>query len=77
MIGQIILITYIVLAGTVGAWWFTSNSVYKKEITLLDVVGNILPSLLFIWLFYPLHLLERIKIKKLSSTKNKEMKNGK
>jgi hypothetical protein len=65
MIGQIILTTYVILASTVGAWWFASNSVYKKEITLLEVVGNILPSLLFIWLLYPLHILECIKIKKL------------
>lgn len=65
MIGQIILTTYVVLASTIGAWWLASNSIHKKEITLLDVVGNILPSLLLIWLFYPLYILECIKIKKL------------
>lgn len=65
MIGQIILIVYIVLSGTVGACWLASNNIHKKEITLVDVVGNILPALMFIWLFYPLHILDRIKIKKI------------
>ena len=74
MIGQIILITYVILASTIGAWWLASNDIHKKEITLLDVVGNIVPAVMCIWLLYPSHLLERIKIKKLSSTKIKKLK---
>ena len=62
MIGQIILITYIVLASTVGAWWLAGGD--KKEITLFDVLGNILPSILVIWMLVPFSLLDRIKIKK-------------
>lgn len=62
MIEQIVLITYIVLASTVGAWWLAGGG--KKEITLLDLVAYILPSILFIWILLPLSLLDRIKIKK-------------
>jgi len=64
MIEQIILITYVVLASTIGAWWLASNDVHKKEITLLDLIACILPSILFIWMLLPLSLLGRIKIKK-------------
>ena len=62
MIAQIFLIVYIVLASTVGAWWLAGGD--KKEITLLDVVSWILPSILAIWLILPLSLLDKIKIKK-------------
>jgi hypothetical protein len=62
MIGQIILITYVILASTVGAWWFAGGD--KKDITLLDLVACILPSILSIWLILPLSFLDRIKIKK-------------
>ena len=62
MIPQIFLIVYIVLASTVGAWWLAGGD--KKEITLLDVVSWILPSILFIWLILTASLLDKIKIKK-------------
>jgi hypothetical protein len=62
MIGQIILITYIVLASTVGAWWLAGGD--KKEITLLDLIAWVLPSILFIWLILTASLLDKIKIKK-------------
>ena len=62
MILQIILIIYIVLAGTVGAWWLAGGG--RNEITLLDLIACILPSILLIWILLPLSLLDRIKIKK-------------
>lgn len=74
MIEQIILITYVVLASTIGAWWLASNDIHKKEITLFDIIGNIVPSIMFIWFFYPLYVLDKIKFKKLRSTKIKKLK---
>lgn len=74
MIGQIILITYVVLASTIGAWWLASNDIHKKEITLFDIVGNIVPSIMFIWFFYPLYVLDNIKFKKLKNTKIQKLK---
>lgn len=74
MIEQIILITYVVLASTIGAWWLSSNDIHKKEITLFDIIGNIVPSIMFIWFFYPLYVLDKIKFKKLRSTKIKKLK---
>jgi hypothetical protein len=62
MIAQIFLIVYIVLAGTVGAWWLAGGD--KKEITLLDLIAWVLPSILFIWLILTASLLDKIKIKK-------------
>ena len=62
MIPQIFLIVYIVLAGTLGAWWLAGGD--KKEITLLDLIAWVLPSILSIWLILPLSLLDKIKIKK-------------
>ena len=62
MIAQIFLIVYIVLAGTVGAWWLAGGD--KKEITLLDLIAWVLPSILLIWLILTASLLDRIKIKK-------------
>ena len=62
MIAQIFLIIYIVLAGTLGAWWLAGGD--KKEITLLDLIAWVLPSILAIWLILPLSLLDKIKIKK-------------
>jgi hypothetical protein len=62
MIGQIILITYVILASTVGAWWLAGGD--KKEITLLDLMACILPSILLVWMLVPFSLLDRIKIKK-------------
>ena len=74
MIEQIILITYVVLASTIGAWWLASNDVHKKEITVFDIIGNIIPSVMFIWFFYPLYVLDNIKFKKLKNTKIKKLK---
>ena len=74
MIEQIILITYVVLASTIGAWWLASNDVHKKEITVFDIIGNIVPAVMFIWFFYPLYVLDNIKFKKLRSTKIKKLK---
>ena len=62
MIPQIFLIVYILLAGTLGAWWLAGGD--KKEITLLDLIAWVLPSILSIWLILPLSLLDKIKIKK-------------
>ena len=62
MIPQIFLIVYIVLAGTVGAWWLAGGN--KKEITLLDLIAWVLPSILLIWLILTSSLLDKIKIKK-------------
>jgi hypothetical protein len=62
MIGQIILITYTILASTLGAWWLAGGD--KKEITLLDLIACILPSILLIWLILTASLLDCIKIKK-------------
>ena len=62
MIAQIFLIIYIVLAGTLGAWWLAGGD--KKEITLLDLIAWVLPSILFIWLILTASLLDKIKIKK-------------
>jgi len=62
MIPQIFLIVYIVLAGTVGAWWLVGGN--KKEITLLDLIAWVLPSILLIWLILTASLLDKIKIKK-------------
>jgi hypothetical protein len=62
MIPQIFLIVYIVLAGTVGAWWLAGGN--KKEITLLDLIAWVLPSILLIWLILTASLLDKIKIKK-------------
>ena len=62
MIPQIFLIVYIVLAGTLGAWWLAGGD--KKEITLLDLIAWVLPSILFIWLILTASLLDKIKIKK-------------
>lgn len=62
MIGQIILTTYVILASTVGAWWFAGGD--KKDITLLDLIACILPSILFVWMLVPFSLLDKIKIKK-------------
>jgi hypothetical protein len=62
MIAQIFLIVYIVLASTVGAWWLAGGD--KKEITLLDLIACILPSILLVWMLVPFSLLDRIKIKK-------------
>ena len=73
MIEQIILITYVVLASTIGAWWLASNDIHKKEITLFDIIGNIVPSIMFIWFFYPLYVLDKIKFKKLKNTKIKKL----
>ena len=74
MIEQIILITYVVLASTIGAWWLASNDIHKKEITLFDIIGNIVPSVMFIWFFYPLYVLDKIKFKKLKNTKIQKLK---
>ena len=74
MIEQIILITYVVLASTIGAWWLASNDIHKKEITLFDIIGNIVPAVMFIWFFYPLYVLDKIKFKKLKSTKIQKLK---
>jgi len=74
MIEQIILITYVVLASTIGAWWLASNDIHKKEITLFDIIGNIVPSIMFIWFFYPLYVLDKIKFKKLKNTKIQKLK---
>lgn len=74
MIEQIILITYVVLASTIGAWWLASNDVHKKEITLFDIIGNIVPAVMFIWFFYPLYVLDKIKFKKLKNTKIQKLK---
>ena len=63
MIGQIILITYVILASTVGAWWLAKGGV-RDEVSLLDLIAWVLPSILLIWLLLPLSLLDRIKIKK-------------
>ena len=63
MILQIILIIYIVLAGTVGAWWLAKGGV-RDEVSLLDLIPWILPSILLIWILLPLSLLDCIKIKK-------------
>lgn len=62
MIEKTILITYIVLASTVGAWWLAGGD--RKEITLLDLIAWVLPSILFIWLILTASLLDRIKIKR-------------
>lgn len=62
MIPQIFLIVYIVLTGTVGAWWLAGGN--KKEITLLDLIAWVLPSILLIWLILTASLLDKIKIKK-------------
>lgn len=71
---QIILMVYIALASTLGAWWLASNDIHKKEITLFDIIGNIVPSIMFIWFFYPLYVLDKIKFKKLKNTKIKKLK---
>ena len=63
MILQIILIIYIVLAGTLGAWWLAKGGV-RDEVSLLDLIPWILPSILLIWILLPLSLLDRVKIKK-------------
>ena len=63
MILQIILIIYIVLAGTLGAWWLAKGGV-RDEVSLLDLIPWILPSILLIWILLPLSLLDCIKIKK-------------
>lgn len=63
----IILWVYICLSSTFGAWWLASNKLDDEgeDITLFDIVGNILPAIIFCWFLVPLTLLMMIKVKKL------------
>ena len=77
MIGQIILITYIILASTVGAWWLASNDIHKKEITLLDVLGHMMPAIVICWILIPMYYLDKVKVpflRKLDKVKIKKIK---
>jgi hypothetical protein len=64
MIGPILLIIYIALSGTLGAWWLASLDITKDEIDLLDVLRLVIPAVMTCWFIVPIYLLNNIKIKK-------------
>ena len=66
MIGPILLIIYIALSGTIGAWWMASDrqSDDEEKVSLFDIAGHVLPAIMLCWLMIPMYILERIKIKK-------------
>ena len=67
MVGEIILMVYVALSSTLGAWWLASNSLQAKgkKISLMDILGNVLPAVMFSWLFVPMLLLDKVKVRKL------------
>lgn len=66
MIGAILLCTYLALAGTIGAWWMASkwHTDENGEVSLLDILANVIPAMMLCWFFALAYVLERIKIKK-------------
>ncbi len=64
MIEQILLITYVILSSTVGAWWLASLDITKDEIDLLDVLRLVIPAVMACWFIVPIYLLSKIKIKR-------------
>ena len=63
---DIIVIAYIALSSTLGAYWLTVNDhrIKQRNITLLDVVSNILPSVILIIPIIVFTLLDKVVIKK-------------
>ncbi len=72
MVGQIILITYLVLSSTLGAWWMANIRKGKKlDITLMDVAASILPAILFGWLYVFVQL-DKVVLKKGKGSRTKK-----
>jgi hypothetical protein len=68
--------TYVILASTVGAYYMTKNDLSKRgsDVTLMDVILNIIPSLLLFWAIAPMYLIsltDKIVLNKRNS-KSKE-----
>ena len=63
---NIILIIYLILASTFGAYWLAKeDQVCKNEdITLFHIIGNVVPAVLFSWIILFFELTTRVVIKK-------------
>jgi len=62
----LVLVLYLLLSSTLGAYYLATIDTENKghDITLFDVMGNILPSLVLIVPILVIDLLDKIIIKK-------------